>query len=624
MPAHAKIALDKGRIGVTFKATPPQVVKLVDNSPMHGKMVVPGSFVEGLSFADGTRMTGLSTPALLSILQGTADQEGRFLYLKADPKDLSPPGGTVVLPSGSLGVVFKGTPPLVHKIRDESPLLGRMAEGVVMDTLELADGTSFAGLKTTELLEILKITKAQEGRKIKLVGSAADVSEARRKLVVPSGKLGITFKYSPPIVTRVNDDSPVKGLVKEGMVAEVLILADGTELGGLDTPDLMLGLREHANMEGRILVLRDPAAELTGNRTVKLGPGKLYVTFKGNNPPFVVDVNGESPLYGQVKEGCYVDKLKLEDGTEYTGLDRVELIKALGENAESEGRVLYLRDRKTMPTPAGRMVPLPAGKIGVSFKGDAPRVTGIKPTSPIMGKVRLGLHVEKLIFTNGEELGAPSFDELMDGFMDSADEEGRIICFSEKPNTGTRNITLPPGKIGVTFRGSPPFITLVKNDSPLWSRVSQGFTVEKMTLPNGTEYEGLHTGELLQLLADHAGEEGRVLHLRETRNRVLPKAGSSRRLMVQPPPKKVEPIVEEEEGEMGEQPSPIKPTATKPPAEEEEGLQVTELVLPDGSKRSGMSQRDLSAALKEYSSEEGNVLLSYNAAKGVMEVVKTD
>jgi hypothetical protein len=32
----------------------------------------------------------------------------------------------------------------------------------------------------------------------------------------------------------------------------------------------------------------------------------------------------------------------------------------------------------------------------------------------------------------------------------------------------------------------------------------------------------------------------------------------------------------------------------------------------------------LSAALKEYSSEEGNVLLSYNAATGVMEMVKTD
>jgi hypothetical protein len=95
--------------------------------------------------------------------------------------------------------------------------------------------------------------------------------------------------------------------------------------------------------------------------------------------------------------------------------------------------------------------------------------------------------------------------------------------------------------------------------------------------------------------------------------------------MVQPPPKKEEPIVEEEgEEEMAEEPSPVKKTKDKVPAEEEEGLQVTELVLPDGTKRSGMSQRDLSAALKEYSSEEGNVLLSYNAATGVMEMVKTD
>ena len=194
--------------------------------------------------------------------------------------------------------------------------------------------------------------------------------------------------------------------------------------------------------------MRDPAAELTGNRTVKLGPGKLYVTFKGNNPPFCVDVNGESPLYGQVKEGCYVDKLKLEDGTEYTGMDRAELIKALADNSESAGRVMYLKDRKTLPTPAGRMVPLPAGKIGVSFKGDAPRVTGIKPNSPIMGKVKLGLHVEKLIFSNGKELGAPSFDELMDGFMDSADEEGRIICFPK--NQTPEPVTLPflRGKLG--------------------------------------------------------------------------------------------------------------------------------------------------------------------------------
>jgi hypothetical protein len=143
--------------------------------------------------------------------------------------------------------------------------------------------------------------------------------------------------------------------------------------------------------------LRDPAAELTGNRTIKLRPGQLYITFEGNNPPFCVYVNAESPLYGQVKEGCYVNKLKLEDGTEYTGMDRAELIKALADNSESAGRVMYLKDRKTLPTPAERMVPLRAGKIGVSFKGDAPRVTGIKPNSPIMGKVKLGLHVEKLI-----------------------------------------------------------------------------------------------------------------------------------------------------------------------------------------------------------------------------------
>jgi hypothetical protein len=319
-------------------------------------------------------MTGLSTPALLSILQSSAGQDGRFLYLKADVADLSSPGGCVVLPSGPLKIVFKGTPPVVYKIQDESPLLGRMAEGVMVDCLELPDGSSFAGLSTSELLKILKATTDQVGRKLTLVGDEDEISPSRRKIILPTGKLGLSFKFTPPVVWKVQEDSPIKDFIKADMFVEALVLDDGTELGGLDTADLMMGLKEHGDQENRTLILRDVATELSGDRIIKLPSGKLYITFKGMSPPFVVDVNVESPLYGQVKEGCYVDKLVLGDGTEYTGLDRVELLKIINDTIDLDGRTLYIKDKHSLPSPAGRKIVLPAGKIGITFKGDAPRV----------------------------------------------------------------------------------------------------------------------------------------------------------------------------------------------------------------------------------------------------------
>ena len=48
------------------------------------------------------------------------------------------------------------------------------------------------------------------------------------KLPLPTGKIGVVFKGTPPVVTKVADDSPLKGKVKAGFIVEAMTLSDGT------------------------------------------------------------------------------------------------------------------------------------------------------------------------------------------------------------------------------------------------------------------------------------------------------------------------------------------------------------------------------------------------------------
>eukprot|EP00978_Attheya_sp_CCMP212_P032301 scaffold125466_cov61-Attheya_sp.AAC.3 len=72
----------------------------------------------------------LSTKALTEILLASPDVEGRYIVVKDGEEKL-----TVDLPSGPLGVAFKGKPTFVSKVQDDSPLFGKLKVGYVVESV---------------------------------------------------------------------------------------------------------------------------------------------------------------------------------------------------------------------------------------------------------------------------------------------------------------------------------------------------------------------------------------------------------------------------------------------------------------------------------------------------------
>jgi hypothetical protein len=75
---------------------------------------------------------------------------------------------TISIPSGPIGIVFKGVPPTLTTIKDSSALKGKANEGWVVSALTLGDGTVHSGFNTPELLGLLRGSTRDNGRVLTL------------------------------------------------------------------------------------------------------------------------------------------------------------------------------------------------------------------------------------------------------------------------------------------------------------------------------------------------------------------------------------------------------------------------------------------------------------------------
>jgi hypothetical protein len=80
----------------------------------------------------------------------------------------------------------------------------------------------------------------------------------------------------------------------------------------------------------------------------------LGVVFVGT-PPKVSRFLEGSPMVGKLSVGMVVEILTLDDGTMLTGLSLKELIKALNESAETDGRTMLLAPLAGCPAPPDEM-----------------------------------------------------------------------------------------------------------------------------------------------------------------------------------------------------------------------------------------------------------------------------
>ena len=94
--------------------------------------------------------------------------------------------------------------------------------------------------------------------------------------------------------------------------------------------------------------------------------------------------------------------------------------------------------------------------------------------------------------------------------------EGRVLLLSKNPvvDGGKKAmVTLPRGKIGVIFAGSPPIVTMVRDESPLYGLIAAGQIVIGLQIPNTLDFSSsdIGTSELVAMLKANQHRDDRIL-----------------------------------------------------------------------------------------------------------------
>ena len=184
----------------------------------------------------------------------------------------------VALPTGSLDTVFKGTPPVILKLKAGCPLKKDLTVGLFVDMLTLGDGTVMTGFTATELVATLKDEMNTEGRVLLLKNPATKEPSAKtlilpdeKTVIIPSGIMGVSFKGTPPRVSRITATSSVKGKFRVDMVVDTLEVpgeAETKTYAGMSSKELVSIIKFTSHMNDRKVVLKNPA---TRTLTTKMG-----------------------------------------------------------------------------------------------------------------------------------------------------------------------------------------------------------------------------------------------------------------------------------------------------------------------------------------------------------------
>merc|ERR1712113_162381 len=97
--------------------------------------------------------------------------------------------------------------------------------------------------------------------------------------------------------------------------------------------------------------------------------------------------------------------------------------------------------------------------------------------------------------------------------MGAAAQGGEVEASPQQLMDDVLEIPLPPGKIGLMLKHSPPQVYKMAPTSPLQGTgVQEGMVVDTLTLPDGTTfYNPMSAEELTGLLMDTSHETGRVM-----------------------------------------------------------------------------------------------------------------
>jgi len=258
-------------------------------------------------------------------------------------------------------------------------------------------------------------------------------------------------------------------------------------------------------------------------------------------------------------------------------------------------------------------VPLPAGKLGITFKGNTPAIVSrVKKDSPLVNEGIEGMGVDSITVDGREHLQMNAV-QVASLIKSTSDSDKRVLTVRDANSTEFSKIpddlevALPAGTIGVTFSGTPPTAKAFKDDSPVGNLIPPGTFVDALKMPDGYTQKGFSAKELVALLGAFKGQEGRTLVLKN--------------LKTETPSPKEEIFPESKEVELptgkigvsfkGKSQTIISRIHAESPllGQVYVGMAVESISIPGGSTIDGMTGKQVARTLVDTKNVEGRIMV---------------
>jgi hypothetical protein len=347
------ISLPPGKVGLGFKGTPAIIKTIAEDCPIRDQVKVGDQVVQFTCLSSKCEIAGLKIPStfLGENLKQFAKCEDRVICIMDDAALAKPqPEAPSELPNGK-NVVPGGT--WWKRYRD-------MADSVNLGSEGSEGGASFASVPIYK-------EPGENGRWLNIYGSQtrpgdeeypyAIASQAGRmdctyKAWLPAGKVGVSFKKQPPIVSKVSDSSPLAGIVKIGQQIVECSIDDEIVMEGDNLSFDSVGqfLMDNADNPGRSIKLTVKADNLSSSSRSLVGPPVAAT------PPLAA---APAPVATAPAAAAAVTAA------------------AVATTAAAEPDPIP-------PTVETYTVSLPEGVAGLSFKGVPCRISRVSPDGPMV------------------------------------------------------------------------------------------------------------------------------------------------------------------------------------------------------------------------------------------------
>jgi C-terminal processing protease CtpA/Prc len=395
-----------GKLGIVFDSAEqgPTIRTVRDDSPVLGKVNVGDIVFE----VNGTNCRLMKAPEVTKVLKDSAEQERKMVLLTKSPSTVTnivalPKTGdlvekVVIAPAGKLGIVVDSTQqgPVIHTVRDDSPLLG---EVVVGDVLIQVNETPCRTMKASEVTKLM-VNSADKERKLVFltkppISSIITIQKpvlpdgmVEKVVLAPAGKLGIVIDSTlrGPVIHTVREDSPLLGKIAVG---DILIDVNGTDCRSMKASSVTKLMVDSATRERKLVVLtvaplqpdsvhESEMSDSASSRPILIDgytekvimapAGMLGVVIdKREIGPVVQIVRDDSPLFGKIVVG---DILVEVNGTDCRNLKASGVTKLMVESAQQERKLVFFT--KEGGSRASSVVePLPVAAVGAVVPQEA-------------------------------------------------------------------------------------------------------------------------------------------------------------------------------------------------------------------------------------------------------------